>query len=160
MSRTRLLAAPAVALLIALGAACGDDDEASAPAPPVSTAGTRTEPPAATGTPAVDTVELRPGRRAPVAITVAVGQQFAVQVEENPAAGPPWRYTESGIAVTLVEDAVTYTPFDDGPEGRAAGGVREWRFTATRAGEGELSFTLGDPARGGLGAGLALTVTP
>lgn len=176
---TRGLAAAAIAIAIAtaLGAAgCGDDDVAgTATAPPPATASnastapsTATVPPltatgeSVAGTPAVATVELNPMRIAPESLTVAVGQQFAVIAEENPFAGFAWTYLGSGIAATVVEDSSTYTPFDDTPEGRPGGGVREWRLTPTRAGEGWFDFTLARVSDGleGDSVRVDLTVTP
>jgi predicted secreted protein len=114
------------------------------------------------GTPAVPSVTLNPLRTAPDSITVAVGQQFAVLAEENPFAGFAWTYLGSGIAATVVEDSSTYTPFDDTPEGRPGGGVREWRMTPTRAGEGWFDFSLARVADGAVGESVRLdiTVTP
>jgi hypothetical protein len=64
--------------------------------------------------------------------------------------------------VTVVEDSSTYTPFDDTPEGRPGGGVREWRLTPTRAGEGWFDFTLARLSDGAAAESVRvnLTVTP
>jgi predicted secreted protein len=180
MSRSRLslrLAAGSVAAVLVFAAfGCGDGGDpagtspetpaATAPAPTTASA-PATAPSTVTGesvagTPAVPTVELNPMRVAPESLTVAVGQQFAVVAEENPFAGFEWTYLGSGIAVTVVEDSSTYTPFDDTPEGRRGGGVREWRLTPTRAGEGWFDFTLARVSDGAAADSVRvdLTVTP
>ncbi|MFP5452112.1 MAG: protease inhibitor I42 family protein [Thermoleophilia bacterium] len=175
MSALRLVACAAV-VLVAIGVAgCGDSEESADSPPAASTAAAPsvtgppgTAPPSpvtgesVAGTPAVATVTLNPLRTAPDSLTVAVGQQFAVLAEENPSAGFAWTYLGSGIAATVVEDSSAYTPFDDTPEGRPGGGVREWRMTPTRAGEGWFDFSLARVADGAVGESMRLdiTVTP
>jgi predicted secreted protein len=167
------LAVCAVVVAATIGVAgCGDSDESADGSPAASTATTPTAtgpastapPPPGTGesvdgTPAVPTVTLNPLRTAPDSLTVAVGQQFAVLAEENPFAGFAWTYLGSGIAATVVEDSSTYTPFDDTPEGRPGGGVREWRMTPTRAGEGWFDFSLARVEDGAVGESVRLNIT-
>ncbi len=78
------------------------------------------------------------------AVTVAVDDQFIIQLDSNPTTGYQWKVTLDGDA----EVTLAHSEFRLGLKATdGAWGHARWTYTAVRAGTGKLVFGLSLPSR-------------
>lgn len=87
---------------------------------------------------AVPTVTLAQGAT-DLAVDVAVGNEFVVEVASNPTTGYSWAYHGVGSGADVAEVSSTFTGADT--EALGSGGTQVWRFRAESAGPGRLMFS-------------------